>query len=231
MSLTGSHEDDDIEGLESEEESLSDSINDSPEIVSESESASESSDIFEETENVLNEYKETIDNIRRKKVSNFKWDLQGEMQADFGKDPELVKKLYIKMNEALASLMQTSKASFYLAYNTIIWGYLQRFGYVDFERVGSSAGLCFLLATVKVIRSGGEGEGFGRLYNGLKLSVLGTVTSHVFTEFRGAVPYRPAEQKVPASKPLRLGFDAMMFFGVLGNLLGQQGHGFGWPIN
>ncbi|GJR07015.1 hypothetical protein Tco_0529999 [Tanacetum coccineum] len=84
-------DDDDVEGLESEEESLSDFINDSPEIVfeSESESASESSDNFEEPENVLNDYKETIDNIRRKKVSNFKWNLQGEMQADFGKDPEL----------------------------------------------------------------------------------------------------------------------------------------------
>ncbi|PWA77551.1 hypothetical protein CTI12_AA223350 [Artemisia annua] len=80
---------DDVEGSKSEEESLSDFINDSPEILSKSDSASESSDNFEEPENVLNDYKETIDNIRRKKVWNYKWDLQGEMQADFGKDPEL----------------------------------------------------------------------------------------------------------------------------------------------
>ncbi|GKC48956.1 hypothetical protein Tco_1071701 [Tanacetum coccineum] len=47
-------------------------------------------------------------------------------------------------------------------------------GSVDVEHVGSSVGLCFLLATV--IHS--EGEGVGWLYNRLKLSLLGTATSY-----------------------------------------------------
>ncbi|PWA83661.1 hypothetical protein CTI12_AA166580 [Artemisia annua] len=80
---------DDIEGSEGEEESLSDFINDSPKNLSESESASESSDNFEEPENVLNDYKETRDNVRRKMVSNYKWDSRREMQAAFVEDPEL----------------------------------------------------------------------------------------------------------------------------------------------
>ncbi|GJY77631.1 hypothetical protein Tco_0483432 [Tanacetum coccineum] len=144
-------------------------VDSSPEIASESESVSKSSDNFEEPESVLNEYKETIDNIRRKKVPTFKWDLHGEMQADFGKDPELVKKLYIRMNEALASLMQTIATTERDHMTSSLFS-----GSVDVERVGSSAGLCFFLATV--IRS--EGEGVGWLYNGLKLSLLGTAASY-----------------------------------------------------
>ncbi|KAI3508352.1 hypothetical protein L1887_23358 [Cichorium endivia] len=61
-------------------------------IVESSESKSGSGGSCDESEDGLNEYKETLNKIRRKKDLKLKWDLEGEMLADFGKDPELCMK-------------------------------------------------------------------------------------------------------------------------------------------
>ncbi|KAL8251980.1 hypothetical protein R6Q59_035673 [Mikania micrantha] len=50
---------------------------------------SESGNSTDESEDALNEYKVTMEKIGRKKISNFKWDLEGDMLSDFGKDPLL----------------------------------------------------------------------------------------------------------------------------------------------
>ncbi|MFS7969126.1 hypothetical protein Hanom_Chr09g00805531 [Helianthus anomalus] len=76
---------DGVDESESEGESLGGFIVDGSESVSNSDS--ESIDSADESEDVLNEYKETLDIIRRKKVPNLKWDLEGDMLSDFGKDP------------------------------------------------------------------------------------------------------------------------------------------------
>ncbi|XP_076937438.1 uncharacterized protein LOC143605067 [Bidens hawaiensis] len=72
---------------ESEDESLGGFIVDSSESVSVYES--ESGDSADESEDVLNEYKETLDRIGRKKSLNLKWELEADMLSDFGKDPKL----------------------------------------------------------------------------------------------------------------------------------------------
>ncbi|KAI3508359.1 hypothetical protein L1887_23365 [Cichorium endivia] len=61
-------------------------------IVESSESESGSGESCDESEDGLNEYKETLNKIKRKKDLKLKWDLEGDMLADFGKDPELCMK-------------------------------------------------------------------------------------------------------------------------------------------
>lgn len=72
------------EDSESEGESLGGFIVDSSDSISEG--TSKCVDSFDESED---DYKVTLDKIGRKKVLNMKWDLEGDMLADFGKDPEL----------------------------------------------------------------------------------------------------------------------------------------------
>ncbi|KAD4585935.1 hypothetical protein E3N88_23536 [Mikania micrantha] len=72
---------------ESESESLGGFIVDSSENVSKCDS--ESGNSTDESEDTLNEFKVTLEKIGRKKISNFKWDLEGDMLSDFGKDPVL----------------------------------------------------------------------------------------------------------------------------------------------
>ncbi|KAM0034323.1 hypothetical protein Hdeb2414_s0016g00496221 [Helianthus debilis subsp. tardiflorus] len=78
---------DGVDESESDGESLGGFIVDSSESVSNC--GSESSDSADESEDALNEYKVTLDKIGRKKISNLKWDLEGDMLSDFGKDLEL----------------------------------------------------------------------------------------------------------------------------------------------
>ncbi|KAI3757699.1 hypothetical protein L6452_05242 [Arctium lappa] len=75
------------EGSENEGESLGGFIVDSSESCSEV--APVSDDSCDESKDALNDFKLTLDKIGRKKVLNLKWDLEGDMLADFGKDPEL----------------------------------------------------------------------------------------------------------------------------------------------
>ncbi|XP_076935767.1 uncharacterized protein LOC143602601 [Bidens hawaiensis] len=72
---------------ESEYESSDGFIVDSSESVSVYDS--ERGDSAAESEDVLNEYKETLDKIGRKKSLNLKWELEAYMLSDFGKDPKL----------------------------------------------------------------------------------------------------------------------------------------------
>ncbi|KAI3784050.1 hypothetical protein L1987_43142 [Smallanthus sonchifolius] len=89
--MVGSSEDeednDGVDESESEGESLSGFIVESYESASSCDS--ESGDSADESEDVLNEYKETLEKIGRKKVLNLKWDLEGDMLSDFRKDPGL----------------------------------------------------------------------------------------------------------------------------------------------
>lgn len=80
-------EEDNEEGSASEGESLGGFIVDSSESCSEI--APVSDDSSDESEDALNDFKLTLHKIGRKKVSNLKWDLEGDMLADFGKDTEL----------------------------------------------------------------------------------------------------------------------------------------------
>ncbi|KAM0014296.1 hypothetical protein Hdeb2414_s0036g00730361 [Helianthus debilis subsp. tardiflorus] len=85
-----SEDDEDIDGVdepESEDASLDGFIKESSESVSNCDS--KSSDSTHESEDALNEYKSTMDKIRRKKDPNMKWDLEGDMLSDFAKDPRL----------------------------------------------------------------------------------------------------------------------------------------------
>ncbi|KAJ0753130.1 hypothetical protein HanPI659440_Chr09g0332301 [Helianthus annuus] len=50
---------------------------------------SESSESADESDDALNEYKAALDKIGRRKIPNRKWDLEGDMLSDFGKDPAL----------------------------------------------------------------------------------------------------------------------------------------------
>ncbi|KAJ9545757.1 hypothetical protein OSB04_025464 [Centaurea solstitialis] len=76
-------------GSESEGESLGGFIVESSESCSEI--APVSDDSSDESEDALSDFKSTLDKIGRKKVSNqkWKWDLEGDMLAAFGKDAEL----------------------------------------------------------------------------------------------------------------------------------------------
>ncbi|KAM0034320.1 hypothetical protein Hdeb2414_s0016g00496191 [Helianthus debilis subsp. tardiflorus] len=85
-----SEDDEDNDGVdepESEDASLDGFIKESSESVSNCDS--KSSDSTHESEDALNEYKSTMDKIRRKKDPNMKWDLEGDMLSDFAKDPRL----------------------------------------------------------------------------------------------------------------------------------------------
>ncbi|KAL4557018.1 hypothetical protein LXL04_035188 [Taraxacum kok-saghyz] len=83
------------EDEEDDDESLDRFIVDSSESESESESESGSGsgsggrDSCDDSEDGSDGYKETLDKIRRKKELKTKWELEGDMLADFGKDPEL----------------------------------------------------------------------------------------------------------------------------------------------
>ncbi|XP_021982134.1 uncharacterized protein LOC110878176 isoform X1 [Helianthus annuus] len=78
---------DDVDESESEGKGLGGFIVDSSEIASDCDI--EGSHNADESEDALNEYKVTMDIIRRKKISNMKWDLEADMLSDFGKDLEL----------------------------------------------------------------------------------------------------------------------------------------------
>ncbi|KAL8232106.1 hypothetical protein R6Q57_001884 [Mikania cordata] len=80
--IVGSSEDD--EQNDGGDESESESVSLGGFIVD-----SESGNSTDESEDALNEYKVTMEKIGRKKISNFKWDLEGEMLSDFAKDPLL----------------------------------------------------------------------------------------------------------------------------------------------
>ncbi|KAK9075373.1 hypothetical protein SSX86_003696 [Deinandra increscens subsp. villosa] len=91
---------DGVEESESEGESLDGFIVDSSESLSKCDSESgdnidESEDVVSEyketsAEDVVSDYKETLEKIaRKKKTSNLKWDLEGDMLSDFGKNPTL----------------------------------------------------------------------------------------------------------------------------------------------
>ncbi|PWA75048.1 hypothetical protein CTI12_AA246440 [Artemisia annua] len=56
---------------------------------SEDEEANDGAEGSESEEESLSDYKETRENVRRKTVSNYKWDSRREMQDAFGEDPEL----------------------------------------------------------------------------------------------------------------------------------------------
>ncbi|KAI3705740.1 hypothetical protein L1987_75981 [Smallanthus sonchifolius] len=108
--MVGSSEDEEDES-ESEGGSLSGFI------VESSESASscdpESGDSADESENVLNEYKETLEKIGRKKVMNLKWDLEGDMLSDFGKDPVLCMRAVCALYRQQTADEKTSKETIY----------------------------------------------------------------------------------------------------------------------
>ncbi|KAM0014302.1 hypothetical protein Hdeb2414_s0036g00730421 [Helianthus debilis subsp. tardiflorus] len=78
---------DDVDESESEGKGLGGFIVDSSEIASDCDI--DGSHNADESEDALNEYKVTMDIIRRKKVSNMKCDLEADMLSDFGKDLEL----------------------------------------------------------------------------------------------------------------------------------------------
>lgn len=88
---SSSEDEDDNDGVEEGSESEGESLGGF--IVDNSESCSEiapvSDDSCDESEDALTDFKSTLDKIGRKKVLNLKWDLEGDMLADFGKDPEL----------------------------------------------------------------------------------------------------------------------------------------------
>ncbi|XP_071710225.1 uncharacterized protein [Rutidosis leptorrhynchoides] len=77
---------DNDEGSQSESSHLGGFITDDCESVSDGASKSDGSCDESESED---DYKGTLDKIGRKKVSNMKWDLEGDMLSDFGKDDEL----------------------------------------------------------------------------------------------------------------------------------------------
>ncbi|KAI3751128.1 hypothetical protein L2E82_22174 [Cichorium intybus] len=81
-----SSEDEEDEDEDEDDESLSGFI------VESSECETGSGESCDKSEDGLNEYTETLNRIRRKKDLKLKWDLEGEMLADFGKDPELCMK-------------------------------------------------------------------------------------------------------------------------------------------
>ncbi|CAI9302498.1 unnamed protein product [Lactuca saligna] len=82
---------------------------------SESESGSGDSDTdgCDESEDGLNGYKLTLDKIRRKKDLNMKWELEGDMLADFGKNPELCMKAVCVLYKQQTKDEKECKATIY----------------------------------------------------------------------------------------------------------------------
>ncbi|KAI7750598.1 hypothetical protein M8C21_019389 [Ambrosia artemisiifolia] len=74
---------------------------------------SESSDSTDVSEDALNEYKATLDMIGRKKISNMKWDLEGDMLSDFGKDPALCMSAVCAVYRQQTADEQASKETIY----------------------------------------------------------------------------------------------------------------------
>ncbi|KAI7755273.1 hypothetical protein M8C21_002418, partial [Ambrosia artemisiifolia] len=74
---------------------------------------SESSDNTDESEDALNEYKATLDTIGRKKISNMKWDLEGDMLSDFAKDPALCMSAVCAVYRQQTADEQASKETIY----------------------------------------------------------------------------------------------------------------------
>ncbi|KAI7753573.1 hypothetical protein M8C21_000443, partial [Ambrosia artemisiifolia] len=112
--VSSSEDEEDNDGVdesESEGESLGGFIVDSSGSVSNCDS--ESSDNTDESEDALNEYKATLDKIGRKKISNMKWDLEGDMLSDFGKDPALCMSAVCALYRQQTADEQASKVTIY----------------------------------------------------------------------------------------------------------------------
>ncbi|KVI07110.1 uncharacterized protein LOC112509782 isoform X2 [Cynara cardunculus var. scolymus] len=99
------------EGSESEDDSLGGFIVDSSESCSEI--APVSDDSCDESKDALSDFKLTLDKIGRKKVLNLKWDLEGDMLADFGKDPELCMRAVCALYRQQTADEKASKETIY----------------------------------------------------------------------------------------------------------------------
>ncbi|KAL7583923.1 uncharacterized protein LOC111918015 [Lactuca sativa] len=98
---------------EEDDDSLGGFIVESSESESESGSGDSDTDGCDESEDGLNGYKLTLDKIRRKKDLNMKWELEGDMLADFGKNPELCMKAVCVLYKQQTKDEKECKATIY----------------------------------------------------------------------------------------------------------------------
>nr|XP_043617074.1 uncharacterized protein LOC122588922 [Erigeron canadensis] len=101
------------EESESEGESLDGFIVESSENESVSDSDSGSDYSYDQSEDGLDDFKETLKKIGRKKGSNLNWDLEGDMLADFGKDPKLCMRAVCVLYRQQTADEKASKGTFH----------------------------------------------------------------------------------------------------------------------